>query len=60
VVSSRESNSTSETTLADLYLSGQGMARNCDHARVLLSAASGKGNAEAMQKLQDLNRMGCR
>jgi len=43
--------------LADLYLHGDGVARNCDQARVLLSAASRKGNVEAMH---DLNRTGCR
>jgi TPR repeat protein len=53
-------NSTAETTLADLYLRGDGVTRNCAQARVLLSAASSKGNPEAMQKLQELNRNGCR
>jgi TPR repeat protein len=53
-------NSTAETDLADLYLRGDGVAKNCDQARILLSAASDKGNAEAMQKLTELNRTGCR
>ena len=53
-------NSTAEMDLADLYLHGDGVARNCDQARVLLSVASEKGNPEAMQKLQELNRTGCR
>jgi len=53
-------NSTAETTLADLYLRGDGVTRNCDQAHVLLSAASRKGYPEAMQKLQELNRNGCR
>jgi TPR repeat protein len=53
-------NATAETTLADLYLRGDGVAKNCDQARVLLAAASGKGNIEAMQKLQQLNQTGCR
>jgi TPR repeat protein len=53
-------NSTAEMDLADLYLHGDGVTRNCDQARVLLSVASQKGNAEAMQKLSDLNRTGCR
>jgi len=42
--------------LADLYLRGDGVARNCAQARVLLSVASEKGNTEAMQKLGELNR----
>ena len=46
--------------LADLYLRGEGVARNCAQARVLLSVASEKGNTEAMQKLGELNRTGCR
>jgi len=52
--------SAAEMDLADLYLHGDGVARNCDQARVLLSAASSKGNVEAMQKLSELNRTGCR
>lgn len=46
--------------LADLYLRGDGVARNCAQARVLLSVASEKGITEAMQKLGELNRTGCR
>jgi hypothetical protein len=53
-------NAAAEMDLADLYLRGDGVARNCDQARVLLSVASGKGNTEAMQKLSELNRTGCR
>jgi PilZ domain len=53
-------NSAAEMDLADLYLHGDGVARNCDQARVLLSVASGKGNPEAMQKLYELDRSGCR
>jgi len=53
-------NSAAEMDLADLYLHGDGVARNCDQARVLLSVASEKGNVEAMEKLRELNRTGCR
>ena len=53
-------NSAAEMELADLYLHGDGVARNCDQARVLLSVASEKGNVEAMEKLRELNRTGCR
>lgn len=53
-------NSVAEMDLADLYLRGDGVPRNCDQARVLLSVASEKGNVEAMEKLRELNRTGCR
>ena len=52
-------NLTAETTLANLYLRGEGVPKNCDQARVLLSAASDKGNAEAKRKLLELNQTGC-
>jgi TPR repeat protein len=52
-------NSAAEMDLADLYLHGDGVARNCDQARVLLSVAS-KGNPEAAQKLHELDQSGCR
>jgi TPR repeat protein len=53
-------NSAAEMDLADLYLHGDGVGRNCDQARVLLSVASAKGIEQAAQKLRDLNRIGCR
>lgn len=40
--------------LADLYLEGKGVSRSCLQARILLTAASNKGNAEATQKLGQL------
>jgi TPR repeat protein len=40
--------------LADLYLQGKGVSRSCLQARILLTAASNKGNAEAIQKLREL------
>ncbi len=40
--------------LADLYLEGKGVSRSCLQARILLTAASHKGNAEAIQKLSQL------
>jgi len=52
-------NLTAETTLANLYLRGEGVPKNCDQARVLLSAASDKGSAEAKRKLLELNQTGC-
>jgi hypothetical protein len=46
-------------TLADLYLRGDGVPVNCDQARVLLVAASKKGNAQAIKKLRELDGTGC-
>ena len=40
--------------LADLYLQGKGVSRSCLQARILLTTASNKGNAEATQKLAQL------
>jgi len=55
----KKGNLTAETTLANLYLRGEGVPKNCDQARVLLSAASDKGDPEAKRKLLELNRTGC-
>ena len=49
-----------ETTLANLYLRGEGVPKSCDQALVLLSAASHKGSFEAKRKLRELNQTGCR
>ena len=45
--------------LADLYTRGEGVEVNCDQARILLLVASGKKNAEASKKLQELDKGGC-
>ena len=47
--------SSAEATLAQLYLTGDGVPRSCEQARVLLRAASKKGNIEAGQQLRRLN-----
>jgi TPR repeat protein len=52
-------NPSAEVTLADLYWHGQGVARNCDQTRILLTAASRKGSAEAQKRLQQFQREGC-
>jgi TPR repeat protein len=52
-------NAAAEVALADLYRTGQGVARNCDQARILLTAAARKGNAEAQKHLEQLQREGC-
>ena len=56
----KKGNMTAETTLADLYLRGEGVSKSCDQARMLLSAASDKGSIEAKRKLRELNETGCR
>ncbi|MGH9710453.1 MAG: hypothetical protein ACRD37_07895, partial [Candidatus Acidiferrales bacterium] len=40
--------------LSDLYLQGKGVSQSCLQARILLTTASHKGNAEAIQKLLQL------
>jgi hypothetical protein len=45
--------------LADLYMRGEGVEVNCGQARILLLVASGKNNAEASKKLQELDKGGC-
>ena len=54
-----EGNTTAEIALAQLYLTGSGVPKNCEQARVLLSAASKKGNAEAMRQYRGLLTAGC-
>lgn len=49
-----------EVPLAQLYLKGDGVPRNCAQARVLLEAASKHGNMEALQQLRKLKRTACR
>ena len=42
--------------LAELYIKGNGVPRNCQQARVLLLVASEKRNTAAIKRLQDLDR----
>jgi hypothetical protein len=53
-------NTTAETKLAELYLSGDGVAKSCTQGRVLLRAAAKDGNADAQHRLSSLGRSGCR
>ena len=54
-------NSEAELELADLYLRGDGaLKQNCEQARILLTAASNKGNPLASQKIAELGAYGCR
>jgi len=52
-------NTSAELTLAGLYWHGQGVARNCDQTRILLSAAARKGSADAQKQLQQFQQEGC-
>ncbi len=45
--------------LADLYLHGDGMQKNCEQARVLLDAAATKGVAGAGERLRHMQAFGC-
>jgi TPR repeat protein len=47
--------------LSDLYVKGDGVAKNCDQARVLLDAAArkGKGTKDAAARLRHLQAFGC-
>jgi hypothetical protein len=51
--------SSAEVALAQLYLRGDGVPRNCEQARVLLRAASKKGSAAAVQAYRKLNSATC-
>ena len=45
--------------LADLYLKGDGVSKNCDQARVLLDSAARQGMAGAGERLRNLQAFGC-
>ncbi len=55
----RKGDTGANIVLADLYVRGDGVAQNCAQARVLLLAASKKGNEKATQNLQQLDANGC-
>ena len=52
-------NSGAAVLLADLYLKGDGVSKNCDQARVLLDSAARKGIAGAGERLRNLQAFGC-
>jgi len=52
--------SAAEVDLAQLYMKGEGVPRNCEQAKVLLRAAAKNGNGEARQELKKLQTRGCR
>jgi Sel1 repeat len=45
--------------LADLYLKGEGVSKNCDQARVLLDSAARAGVKQAGERLRYLQAFGC-
>lgn len=45
--------------LADLYMKGDGVSKNCDQARVLLDSAASKGVSGAGERLRNLQALGC-
>jgi hypothetical protein len=49
-----------EVDLAELYLHGEGVQKNCEQARVLLTAAAKRNSAVAEQKLSELSGEGCK
>jgi hypothetical protein len=52
-------NSEATLMLADLYLKGDGVSKNCDQARVLLDSAARQGMAGAGERLRNLQAFGC-
>jgi PilZ domain len=52
-------NAKAEVSLAELYRTGEGVTKNCDQTRILLTAAARKGNAEAQRRLDAFLREGC-
>ncbi len=55
----RKQNLAATMELSDLYLRGDGVAKNCDQARVLLDAAARKGATAAAERLRNLRAFGC-
>ena len=45
--------------LADLYLKGEGVTKNCEQARVLLDSAAIRGMKGAGERLRNLQAFGC-
>jgi len=48
-----------EVQLANHYITGDGIGKNCDQARVLLQAAAKRGNELAAKRLTELASSGC-
>ncbi|MGA8273189.1 MAG: hypothetical protein WB919_16625 [Candidatus Sulfotelmatobacter sp.] len=52
-------NLTATMLLSDLYLRGDGVAKSCDQARLLLDVAARKGRAAAAERLRNMPAFGC-
>ena len=52
-------NAEATLVLADLYLRGDGVSKNCDQASVLLDMAARKNIAGAGERLRNLQAFGC-
>ncbi len=52
-------NADATMALADLYLRGYGIPKNCDQARVLLDAAASNGRKDASDRLRHMPAFGC-
>jgi hypothetical protein len=52
-------NGSATLLLADLYLKGDGVSKNCDQARVLLDSAARGGMKQAGERLRHLQAFGC-
>jgi TPR repeat protein len=52
-------NPTATLVLADLYLRGDKIPKNCDQARVLLDAAASRGVQGAAMRLRNMQAFGC-
>ena len=52
-------NSEATLMLADLYLKGDGVSKNCEQARVLLDSAARKGVSGAGERIRNLQAFGC-
>ena len=55
----RKENVDATVLLSDLYLRGDGVAKNCEQAHLLLDAAAIKGRKDAAERLQNLSAFGC-
>jgi len=52
-------NAAATVLLSGMYLRGDGVARNCDQAHLLLDAAAIKGRKDAAELLRNLQAFGC-
>lgn len=55
----KKQNGEATVLLADLFLKGDGVPKNCDQARILLDSAARKGVAGAGERLRYLPAFGC-